>query len=262
VSAELLAQIWERPTDRELLAVYADWLASQGQTTRAEFMQLSLLAKPTPQQERRRETLRKKHRGEWLGAARPFIWTWEESEESPGFVARAQCSTVKLTKGLDEVARLGPRLRVSVTEPKAKREAVALAKLPLGRKLHGMSFYENDAQWISDDFLATIAPALVGLRSLVLDAWEARSSDRGWRAMLPHLEGLADLELSLGENPEAWIEQLMDSSLPRTLKRLSVPGWLPPPLRDRLVAKLAGCTVEFRKGRRHRFNRASGYYIP
>jgi hypothetical protein len=51
-----------------VLAVFADWLAEQGQTTRAEYVQLSLRPQLTPAQRRRRDALLSTHRGAWLGA--------------------------------------------------------------------------------------------------------------------------------------------------------------------------------------------------
>jgi hypothetical protein len=188
------------------------------------------------------------------------VWTWVESEQTPGFVAEAQCQPMKLVAGLDLIATLGPRLHVSVSQPKSRREIDALAKLPLGQKLYGLRFIENDAQWVNDGLMTTIAPALSGLRSLQLDAWEARASDEGWGAMLPHLTGLEQLTLSLGANPERWIELLLASSLPKSLKSLSVPGWLPPALQKRLQKAIA--SVEFRRERRNVFNRATGFYLP
>ena len=259
VGAELLAEIWKRPTDRAAIGVYADWLASQGDAPRAEFIQLSLLDRRTAAQEDRRIALRNRHRGAWLGAARPFVYTWHESEESPGFVASVQCSMAKLTKGFEHVRALGPRLEVHATQPKAKREVVALSKLPLGT-VWGLSLIDNDAQWITDEVLTILGPALKGLRSLTLRSFDARSSDRGWRAMLPHLDALEHLELSLGENPEQWLEAILESSLVGTLVSLSLPSWIDRPLRTRLTKKLRRCTIELQDGPRYRFNRALGYY--
>jgi uncharacterized protein (TIGR02996 family) len=257
VEQQLRAQIWKNPMDRQLLGVYADRLAEQGETTRAEYIQLSLLAKPTAAQERRRTALRNKHRGAWLGAARPFIWTWEEDEETPGFVSKCQCQMAKLTKGFDAIRALGPRLVVAVTAPKAKREVDALAKLPLG-SLWGLAMVEADAQWITDELLNKLAPTLDGLRELVLHVGEARASDRGWRVVLQHLDALESLELTMGENPEVWVELLIEKPLPR-LRRLSVPGWIGKPLRARLAAAVP--EVELRGGEeRMRYNRSTGYY--
>jgi uncharacterized protein (TIGR02996 family) len=255
---KLLAEIWKAPTDRQLLSVYADWLVSEGDTARAEYMQLSLLPKLTPAQKKRRNALENKHRGAWLGAARPFVWTWEEDDESPGFIAECQCQMAKLTKGFEHVRALGPRLVVTVTAPKAKRETIALAKLPLGT-LYGLALREADAQWITDDLMTTIAPALDGLRALVMYPGEARASEVGWRAMVPHLTSLEHLELALGENPDLWLEALLASKL--ELHTLSLPGWIPTPMRKRILARFP--VAKFRSGeQRVLFDRGTGYYIP
>jgi uncharacterized protein (TIGR02996 family) len=259
MSSQLLEEIWRCPTDRQVLGVYADWLAGQGETARAEYIQLSLLSSPTPAQEKRRAALSKKHRGAWLGPAPPFVWTWEESEETPGFVARCQCSMAKLTAGFEEVRALGPRLLVSVTEPKAKREVRAFAERPIGT-LYGLALYEADAQWITDELLQTIAPKLDGLRQLVLHAGEARASEVGWGALLPHLGALEHLELSLGWNPERWVELLLASSLPRSLRTLSLPGWLSPAWQEALARALPHAALTFREESRMRFDRETGYY--
>ena len=261
MTEQLRAQIWKQPDDRAVLGVYADWLATQGETTRAEYMQLALLARPTAPQRARRDALHKRHRGEWLGAARRFVYTWEVSAESPGFIARVQCSMPKLVAGFDVIRALGPRLTVSVTGPKAKREVVALGALPLG-KLYGLALHEADMQFVTDELMATIAPNLDGLRALTLHAGEARASDRGWQHLLPHLVGLERLDLTMGDNPERWLELLLASPVVRSLTALSVPGWIDKPLQTRLTGALALGAVEFRKGeRRVRFDRATGYYI-
>jgi len=254
---QLRDEIWKNPTDRQLLSVYADWLMSTGDTTRAEFMQLSLLPKPTPAQNKRLVALRNKHRGAWLGAARPFIYTWDEDEESPGFVRKCQCQMAKLTKGFEQIRALGPRLVVAVTAPKAKREVDALAKLPLGT-LWGLEMYEADAQWITDELLTKLASRLGGLRELVLHVGEARASDAGWRAVLEHLDVVERMELTMGENPERWLEMLLEKNLP--LRALSMPGWIGKSLRARLNKAIPDVT--YRSGEAHQYyDRETGYYI-
>ena len=258
MTTEMLEAIWKNPDDHDLLAVYADWLASNGETSRAEYMQLALLENPTAAQERRLKVLRAKDRGKWLGKARSFVWTWEEDWTTPGFVARAQCSMAKLTRGFAQVRALGPRLVVNVTEPKARREAVAFAQQPIGT-LYGLELRELDAQWVSDALLTTLAPSMRGLKLLNLQAGEARATESGWNALLPHLEGLEHLELTPGWNPEAWMTALLASPVVGTLRTLSVPAWLDKPLQARL--KKAVKQVTFRKERRLRYNRETGYYF-
>ena len=254
---QLRQEIWTHPTDPQLLSVYADWLVSEGDAPRAEFIQLSLLAKPTPAQNKRMVALRNKHRGAWLGAARPFIWTWEEDEDSPGFVRKCQCQMAKLTKGFEHVRALGPRLVVAVTAPKAKRETIALAKRPLG-SLWGLALYETDAQWITDELMETLAPALRGLRELRLHPDAARSSDRGFAAVLEHIGSVERLDLTIGENPERWLERLVAKQLPK-LQTVSLPGWIDKSTRKQL-AKLAP-NVVYRPGETfHHYNRETGFY--
>jgi uncharacterized protein (TIGR02996 family) len=257
MTTEMLEAIWKAPDDRDLLAVYADWLASNGETSRAEYMQLALLEKPTAAQKRRIKVLRTKDRGKWLGKARSFVWTWQEDWNAPGFVARAQCSMAKLTRGFELVRALGPRLVVNVTEPKARREAVAFAQKPIGT-LYGLELRELDAQWVTDALLTTLAPAMRGLKLLTLQAGEARATEAGWNVLLPHLEGLEHLELTPGWNPEAWMTALLASPVVSTLRTLSVPGWLDKAIQARL--KKAVKQVTFRREQRLRYDRETGYY--
>jgi uncharacterized protein (TIGR02996 family) len=277
MSSQLLEEIWRRPTDRQVLGVYADWLAGHGETARAEYIQLSLLEAPTAAQEKRRAALLKKHRGAWLGPARPFVWIFEESQETPGFIARCDCAMAKLTAGFDEVRALGPRLLVSVLAPRAKRDVRAFAERPIGT-LYGLALYEAnhrcaemapvgdtlliaaDTQWVTDELLQTIAPKLDGLRQLVLRAGEARASEVGWAALLPHLGALEHLELSLGGNPERWVELLLASSLPQSLRTLSLPGWLSPGWHEALTRAFPSAALTFREESRMRFDRETGYF--
>jgi uncharacterized protein (TIGR02996 family) len=257
MTTEMIQAIWKNPDDRTLLAVYADWLASTGETTRAEYMQLGLLTTMTQAQQKSMTALRLKHRGAWLGPARPFVWTWEEDWSAPGFIAKAQCAMGKLTRGFELVRALGPRLVVHVTAPKARREAVAFAEKPIGT-LYGLGLREADAQWVTDDLLQTLAPSMRGLRALELIAGEARATEAGWTALLPHLEGLEHLVLRPGWNPEAWFAALLDSNVLRTLKTLSVPSWVDKPTQAQLEKAVK--EVTFRPERREQYNRATGQY--
>lgn len=258
MTTEMLQAIWKNPDDRTLLAVYADWLASTSETTRAEYMQLRLLNTMTQAQQNQMTSLRVRHRGAWLGKARPFVWTWEEDWNIPGFIARAQCAMGKLIKGFELVRALGPRLVVHVTEPKAPRELEAFAKQPLGT-LYGLGLREADAEWVTDALLTTLAPSMRGLRALELVVREARATEAGWTALLPHLEGLEHLVLNPGRNPEAWFAALLDSSVMRTLQTISVPSWIDPLTQARLTKAVK--EVTFRPERRLQFNRDTGQYF-
>ncbi len=258
MTTEMLEAIWKNPDDRTLLAVYADWLGSTGETTRSEYMQLRLLDAMTQAQQQRMTALRVRHRGAWLGKARPFVWTWEEDWNVPGFIARAQCSMGKLIKGFELVRALGPRLVVHVTEPSARQEVAAFAKQPLGT-LYGLGLRENDADWVTDALLTTLAPSMRGLRALEVIAGEARATEAGWNALLPHLEGLEHLVLNPGWDPEAWFAALLDSSVLRSLRSISVPSWVDKTTQTRLEKEVK--EVVFRPERRLQFNRDTGQYF-
>ncbi len=240
--AALLAEIWERPDDRHVLGVYADYLASTGEGTRAEYIQLSLLAARTSAQDKRRTALAKQHRGAWLGAARPFVYTWKLSEQTAGFVALAECAMPKLVAGFELVRALGPRLVVQPNAPKAKREVAALAKLPLGT-LYGLALHDNDAQWVTSETLATLGPSLRGLRSLSI--WISANqhpSHAGWHELVAQLDALEHLALEV-DDPAHWLPGLPDSKIARTLHTLVIPGYTDASLRGSLAAALPACTI-------------------
>lgn len=155
--------IWRNPDDRDALRVYADWLAEQG-STRGEYIQLRCLDIPTHEQERTAGRLLKKDRGKWLGEARPFVLSWWDSKNPPGFVSHVFCQPAKLIDGFDHIIKLGPRLIVCVISmhPHRRENEARLARLPLG-ELWGLSFSENN---VDDDTLITLAPAMKGLRWL------------------------------------------------------------------------------------------------
>ncbi len=162
---ELLAAIWADPTDKNTLRVYADWLAEQG-SKRGEYMQLRLLDAPSDSQQKAASKLLKDHRGEWLGAARPFVRSWSDSQSVPGFVSIMWCEAPKFIEGFDKILELGPWLSVVVTSmQKKKRETEAkMAALPL-HKVYDLSL----GSALDDKSIATLAPALKGIRALHLD---------------------------------------------------------------------------------------------
>jgi hypothetical protein len=80
--------------------------------------------------------------------------------------------------------------------------------------------------------------------------------------MLAHLDALEWLELSMGENPEQWVEDLAHSRAAPRRRHLSLPSWLDATIRRKIERAVPGCTVEYRRERRSRFNRATGFYIP
>jgi uncharacterized protein (TIGR02996 family) len=241
---ELRRAVWQSPEDRGALAVYADWLLEHGDATRAEYMQLALLDAPTGAQEKRQETLRKKHRGEWLGPARPFVYTWEESEDSPGFVAKVQCGVAKLAAGLEHIRALGPRLTVQVNPVTTARDRAALAKLSLG-KLYGLALYESDLSWVSDRLLTAIAPKLHGLRRLELFFMTNQLSLETFRALLPELT-IDELVIdSYFESCDPYIDALLASPLAKQLHVIELHQPNDPALTKRVQAAWGEQLLEF-----------------
>jgi len=66
----------------------------------------------------------------------------------------------------------------------------------------------------------------------------------------------------MGDNPEAWLEALMAPGAAPHLRRLSVPGWIAASMKARLSQAFPECAIDFRRERRSRFDRATGYYVP
>lgn len=202
----LLRQIWEEPEDRERLSVYADWLLQHGDATRGEYMQLALLDKPTKAQEKRQETLRKKHRGAWLGAARPYVYTWEESFTSPGFISRVTCNVDKLANGLEHIVDLGPRLMVNLGPVTTAAGRKRLGSIALG-SLYGLGLYESDLMWVNDRLLDTIIGKLDDLRRIELFVFPDRFSLTSWRKVL-ELPALQELQFHCFGSPDEYLVEL------------------------------------------------------
>lgn len=183
-SADVMASIWQSPDDRTLYAVLADQLVERGETARGEYVQLCLLTKRTPAQEKRRATLLKKHRGEWLGAVRTATNSWVDSEAEPGFVSHVKLTPEKFLANFDAVTRLGPRLTVELSKIASRQRMKELAALPLGARLHGLVLRNpdsgrrtGDAQ-IDDLGLELLAPALSGLKQLTCGNLDDRFTSR------------------------------------------------------------------------------------
>lgn len=224
--ADLRAAIWQSPEDREALSVYADWLLENGEPTRGEYMQLALLPKPTPAQKKRRDALVKKHRGAWLGEARSFVYTWEESETSPGFLAEAKCSTKKLAAGFEQVRALGPRLVVEINPTASARDRAVLAGLPLG-KLYGLALADADVFWLKDKNVRQLLPACSGLRALRISVYDddrkGSFTIETWRAVLDALPTLEEIGFMAEETgDDSYIELLLEHRIARQLLKLEL----------------------------------------
>jgi hypothetical protein len=130
-----------------------------------EYMQLELLDHPTEAQTAKASSLVKQHGGEWLGPARPYIRSFAYAREPCGFLERLDCEAPRFIEGFEHIVKLGPRMRVVVTSMRTRRRdtEAKMAKLPLGELWTLLS-----ANALDDKSLATLAPAMKGLRALSL----------------------------------------------------------------------------------------------
>jgi uncharacterized protein (TIGR02996 family) len=210
----LRAAIWADPAGLEPYGVYADWLTAQG-ISHGEYIQLSLIANPTPEQSRRAAALLKKDRGGWLGAARPFVRSW--THDARGFVATAVCEAPQVAAGFAQLLELGPRLRLAVTGmAKRKRATVAaLAALPLGR-CYGLAL----ATKLDDRDLAELAPALAGITHL--DLGYNDFTGPGLRAVGGHVAGIRTLSVVSHTYSPGWIDAIVEAPGFASLEALEV----------------------------------------
>ncbi|MFT3835698.1 MAG: TIGR02996 domain-containing protein [Myxococcaceae bacterium] len=222
---ELLAKIFADPDDEQALRVYADWLCEHGGETRGQYIQLSLLRDATDEQRKRAKTLLKRHRGEWLGAARPYIRSWLDSDLVPGFPELVTCEAAKLIEGFEQVARAGPRLMLSVT-------AIGKQRRETEKKLAALPFHRFDVVILSmngldDRSLTTLAPALKGVRSLWLQ--HNPFTGKGLAQVAEHGGPFEELQLSVDhrhgpETPAEYVKVLTTAPSMATLKRLHFEG--------------------------------------
>ncbi len=210
LSSDAFASVWQAPHDFVRYAVLADALIERGETSRGEFVQLSILKKRSPEQDKRRQALLKKHRGEWLGEARPAVKTWVDSETEPGFVSHVTVAPEKFLGSFEPIRLLGPRLIVEWTKVPTRIVMKKLAALPLGT-LYGLdlrnpeAFVSEGDTWVDDIGLDLLAPALAGLKSLSL----TRLRNRFTGALLTHVsrgagKTLEHLSLSHHELGDGW----------------------------------------------------------
>ena len=166
-----------------------------------------------------------KHRGAWLGAARPFVYTWVESETTPGFVAEVKCSTKKLGAGFELIRALGPRLVVEVNPTASTRDRAELASLPLGT-LYGLSLADADVFWLKDATVRQLLPALVGLRELRLcvfdDDRRGSFSVDTWLAVLDALPTLEAIDfMAESSSGDSYVEALLGHAIAPRLRTIS-----------------------------------------
>jgi len=190
----LLEAWWKKPDDLDRLRVLADSWAEQGDP-RGEFVQLSLIAEPSPAQIAKRESLLKKLGGALVGPARPALREWELGPQ--GIVTRARCEADKLAEGIDAVSKLNPLLCLCVTSLKTRATAAALAKVSLSR-IHFVSFTMGligsvGGSNVSDAALRAAAPAFRGVKNLALQARGYGNecfTPEGLLFLADHLEGI------------------------------------------------------------------------
>ncbi len=174
--------LWQAPTDRDAMRVWADSLAQSGDP-RGEFMQLRLLDDPTPAQSAKAAALEKKLGGKLVGPARPFLDYW--SFDGNGMVDMVHCDGNKLVDGWDEIRWLNPRLTLCLTTLR-KQTMATIAKisaLPLAE-----IYFLRIESGLTDRALAALAPALGSVRNLSLACNEITAA--GLLAAAPHLTSL------------------------------------------------------------------------
>lgn len=240
----LLAEYWKEPDSTDALQVWADALVERGDP-RGEYVQHCLQgAEPA------RRALEKKLGGKLVGPARGYLREWRFGEH--GLVELARCEADKLAAGLEEIARLHPRLILTVTSLKKKAQAERLGALSLA-PIYCVDFTSitgtHGGTQLPDPLLQALAPALRGVRNLALScrgyAGGCFSPD-GLRLLGEHLEGLELLALDhyrAGEAPHedagrpriapvaGYAEVIAYSPGFRGLKALVLPGADAAPLR-------------------------------
>lgn len=180
--------LWQNPTDRDAMRVWADSLAEAGDP-RGEFMQLKLLEAPTEAQSEKAAALEKKLGGKLVGPARPYTDYW--SFDGNGMVNMIHCDGNKLVDGWEEIRWINPRLTLCLTTLR-KQTMATIAKisaLPLPE-----IYFLRIESGLTDRALAALAPALAGVRNLSLACNEITPA--GLTAAAPHLESLEFLCLA------------------------------------------------------------------
>jgi len=168
VATRLFEQYWQNPDDKDVLRVWADALAEQGDP-RGELVHLSLIAQPTDEQREARVALLKKAGGKLVGPAREFLREW--SFGSDGLVEAARAEADKVAAGIEAIGRVHPHLVLTITSLKKKPVIEAFSKISLER-IYFVDFTSitgsHGGTPLSTRTLAAIAPALARVRHLAL----------------------------------------------------------------------------------------------
>ncbi len=215
LSAELRAAIWAAPDDLAAYRVYADWLLEHG-SSHGEYIQLALIGEPNAEQARRKKALLKQ-RGDWLGAARSYVRSW--NNDRFGFAATVVCEAQKLAAGYQALLDTGPRARLEVTSFAKRRRATVreVSGLPLGR-FHAISLSSG----LDDADLEMLAPALAGIRRL--DLGHNSFTAAGIRAVGAHVGGIETLSIVSHNYAPDWIDAIVDTPGFASLKHVVVHG--------------------------------------
>jgi len=238
----LRLDIWKDPKSKDTLRVYADWLAEQG-SKRGEHMQLRLLESPTEEQTAAAWTLLKKHGGEWLGEARPFVRSFSYSSETPGFLDRVDCEAPRFVEGFSHILKLGPRMRIVVTSMRTRRRETEakMAALPLG----DVWTLDLTANALDDKSLETLASGMKGLRALCLDRNDF--GDKGLVALGSQVTTLRALSLypavKFGRDEaqrrvDSYVRAIVETPGFRSLRLLQIRGPSPSPELQRRLEEL------------------------
>lgn len=188
----LWAAYCANPDDESLLAVYADALEQAGDP-RGKFINLSLIANRTPEQEAARETLMKKNKGDLIGPAKTVVR--EVYFGRNGLVSHARCEADKVIAGVDLLRTLNPRLVLTITSLKTDKLAKEFGAISLA------GIYFVDFGWLTgshggcrivDKHLALMAPAFAETENLQLSINMADNSvtPAGLAAFAPYAKKL------------------------------------------------------------------------
>jgi uncharacterized protein (TIGR02996 family) len=195
---ELLAQVYARPADDALRAVYADALLEQGDP-RGEFIQLQLRPKLTPAERARMKALLGKHEQTW---SRPLNAVLEGRKYERGFLVEGE-----LPGFWEEDPDLFPDSPVWST-----LERVWFARPGIGPQFHRLEAMSGEPRQLAKGTFPSLQ---------AFSAREASPSD--WAPMLRGAQRLPKLtRLGLGKAPPALVASVLVSPLGRQLEWLSV----------------------------------------
>lgn len=180
------SRFWKDPDDPNAVRVWADALSEEGDV-RGEFIQLSALDAPSPEQEKRRATLFESLGGKLIGPARPFLRSWRFGRF--GLVTFIVTEAKLFVPGFELIAQLHPRLTATVTALRAKPLIADVAKLPL----HRIHYLLLEWTGLTDAALTMLAPALKGVRNLSLAFNDVTAA--GLAALAPYASSLESLAL-------------------------------------------------------------------